>query len=77
MLKYNFIEVCTDYYTITCYFKFSPATACIRQFLPGKRTFYGRVLVSTPCVALLRKTADEMSITIFSSPSEKRKGMSL
>jgi hypothetical protein len=41
------------------------------QFLPGKLTFYGRVLKSVACEALLRKTSED-KITIFSDPSEKK-----
>jgi hypothetical protein len=38
----------------------------LTQFLHGKLTFYGRVLKSTACVALvLRKAADEIRIVIF------------
>jgi hypothetical protein len=37
----------------------------LTQFLLGKLTFYGRVLKSIACVALVRKAADEIRITIF------------
>jgi hypothetical protein len=37
----------------------------LTQFLPGKLTFYGRVLKSIACVALVRKAADEIKITIY------------
>jgi hypothetical protein len=33
--------------------------------LPGKLTFYGRVLKSIACVALEHKAAEEIRITIF------------
>jgi hypothetical protein len=36
----------------------------LTQFLPRKLTFYGRVLKSIACVALVRKAADEMRIKI-------------
>jgi hypothetical protein len=35
------------------------------QCLPVKLTFYGTVLKSIACVALVRKAADEIKITIF------------
>jgi hypothetical protein len=39
-----------------------------------KLTFYGRVLKSVACVALVRKAADEIRITIyFLNPAEERK----
>jgi hypothetical protein len=37
------------------------------QFLPGKLTFYGRVLKSVAFVALVPSQADEIRITIFKS----------
>jgi hypothetical protein len=49
---------------------FLPATACIRQFLPEKHTFYGKVSKSIVCVALVCKAADKIRITIFSNSSE-------
>jgi hypothetical protein len=46
----------------------------LAQFLPGKLTFYGRVLKLIACVALVRKAADEIRITIsFSNFSEIKK----
>jgi hypothetical protein len=56
--------MCTNYYRFV-YFKFAPATAYMSQFLPGKRTFYGRVLKLVACVALARKASDEIRITIL------------
>jgi hypothetical protein len=35
-----------------------------------KNVFYGRVLNSIACVALVRRAADETRITMFSDPSE-------
>jgi hypothetical protein len=40
-------------------------TLYLSQFLPGKLTFYGKVLKSVARVALLRKAADEIRITIL------------
>jgi hypothetical protein len=37
----------------------------LTPFLPEKLTFYGMVLKSIACVALLRKAADEIKITAF------------
>jgi hypothetical protein len=37
----------------------------LTQILPGKLAFYGRVLKLIACVALVRKAADEIKITIF------------
>jgi hypothetical protein len=37
----------------------------LTQFLPGKLTFYDRVLKRISCVALVPKAADEIKITIF------------
>jgi hypothetical protein len=57
--------MCTDYYRVTYYFKFAPITACIlTQILHGKLTFYCTVLKLVAGVALVRKTADEIRITI-------------
>jgi hypothetical protein len=39
------------------------------QFSPGKLAVYGRVLMSTACVALERKTSDEIRIITFVSKS--------
>jgi hypothetical protein len=39
----------------------------LTEFLPGKLTFYGRVLKSIACVALACKAADEIIMTIFKS----------
>jgi hypothetical protein len=36
----------------------------VTEFLPRKLTFYGRVLKSIACVALVQKAADEIRITI-------------
>jgi hypothetical protein len=58
--------MCTNYYGVTCYFKFIPATALYQiQFLYGKLTFYGRVLKSIACVVLVFKATDEIRIMIF------------
>jgi hypothetical protein len=46
---------------------------CLTQFLPGKLTFYGRILKSVAPVTLVRKAADEIRITIFSNHSEQKK----
>jgi hypothetical protein len=53
--------MCTNYYRVANYFKFAPAT----EILPGKLTFYSRVLKSIACVAIVRNAADEIKITIF------------
>jgi hypothetical protein len=37
----------------------------VTKFLNGKLIYYGRVLKSTERVALVRKAADEIRITIF------------
>jgi hypothetical protein len=37
----------------------------LTQFLPGKLTFYGRILKSIACVALGHKAADKIRIAIF------------
>jgi hypothetical protein len=42
----------------------------LTQFLPGKLAFYGRVLKSTACLAVVGKAADEIRITIYLNPSE-------
>jgi hypothetical protein len=38
----------------------------LTQFLSGNLALYGRVLKSVPYLALVRKAADEITITIFS-----------
>jgi hypothetical protein len=45
----NFIEMCTNYHRVIRYFKFAPA----KQLVSEKLTFYGRILKSTVCVALV------------------------
>jgi hypothetical protein len=42
------------------------------QFLPEKFTFYGKVSKSVAYVALVRKAADEIRITIFIKSLGKR-----
>jgi hypothetical protein len=37
----------------------------LTQYLPEKLTFYGTVFKSVACVAIVRKAADEIRITIF------------
>jgi hypothetical protein len=44
--------------------------------LPGKVTFYGRVLKSVACVVIVRKASDEKTL-FFSDPAEERSEMSL
>jgi hypothetical protein len=39
----------------------------VTRFLSGTLVFYGRVLKPVACVALVRKAAKEMRITIFFS----------
>jgi hypothetical protein len=49
------------------FLNFLPQQLVSNRFLPGKLTFYGRVLKSTACVALVRKVADEIKIATFST----------
>jgi hypothetical protein len=58
--------MCTNYYRVTYYYKFSPATACTsHNVYPETLHFTVRVFKSIPCVAFVRKAADEISIKIF------------
>jgi hypothetical protein len=50
---------------ITCILHLLLQHLVSQQFLPGKLTLFGRVLKSVAYVALVRKAADEISITIF------------
>jgi hypothetical protein len=45
----------------------------VTQFLPRKLTFYGMVLKSIACVALVHKAADKIRITIFFKSSRIKK----
>jgi hypothetical protein len=45
----------------------------LTQFLLEKLTYYGRVLMSIACVALVRKAANDIRITIFFKPFGARK----
>jgi hypothetical protein len=44
----------------------------LTQFLPAKLKFYGRVLMSIACVALVFKAAAEMRVTILNSFGVKK-----
>jgi hypothetical protein len=57
----------THYYKVTYS---SILNLLLRQFLPGKFIFYGRVLKSVTCVALVCKAADKIRIPLFSTPLE-------
>jgi hypothetical protein len=58
--------MCKNYCRITYYLKVASAAVCICQFLPRKLTFYGTILESVECVALVHKATDKIQITIFS-----------
>jgi hypothetical protein len=65
----NFIEMYTNYYRATHYFKSAPATVGIWPLLLEKLTFYGRTLKSIACVTIacvtIARKAAKIRIAIF------------
>jgi hypothetical protein len=69
--------MCTKYFTVVNYFKFSRAIAFIWHSLSrGKLTLYGSVLNSVAHVTLVRKVAHEVITIVFfkTLQSEENKG---
>jgi hypothetical protein len=61
------VQITRDAY---CFKSTSVNSLYLAQFLPTNLLFYGRVLKSIADVALVRKAADDIIITIRLNPSE-------
>jgi hypothetical protein len=65
MLKYRFYKNVRKSQEIQIILNLLLQRLYLIQFLPGKLTFFDRVLKTIACVALVRKAADEIIIEIF------------